>query len=619
MTRVTAAGTQPESGMSDPSATPLPPTRHRGGSGAAWANDAIAGSIVAVLLVPQAMAYAMLAGLPVEVGLYAAVVPVAVYGLLGSSRTLSVGPVAVISLMVASELSRLAAPGSGEVVALALLLALLVGLLQLTMGLARLGFLVNVLSHSVMSGFITAAALLIGASQLPQLLGIDDLRAPNGIELARGLVGRLGDVEPATAAIGAAALALLVLFKARGERLLLACGVAPRWASALAGAGPFVVVALSIAVTRATAPAGVALVGPVPPGLPRLTLPAFDPARVLDLLPVAGAIALVGFMESFAVAKSLAARRREKVDADRELIALGSSNLAASLTGGYPVTGGFSRSMVNAACGARSGRASLITAALVALSLLVLAPLFEQLPRAVLAAVIIAAVAGLVDFGALGRLWRYSRADAFAYVGTFATVLAVGVGAGIATGIVAALVLFLWRTTRPHMAIVGRVGDSEHFRNVLRHRVRTWPDVLLVRVDESLYFGNAEYLEAKLLAAVAERPAARHLVLIAHAVNFIDASALELLRGLALDLREAGVTLHLAEVKGPVLDRLERVGFVEQLSPGRVFLSTDAAVRTLVAAEHPRTVGSSADPSPTLTGLVAATADERGGHHVGVE
>lgn len=555
--------------------------------GADLAADGVAGLIVAILLVPQAMAYALLAGLPVEVGLYASIVPVALYALVGSSRTLAVGPVAVVSLLVAGGLSGLAAPGSGEYLALALLLALLVGAIQALMGWLRLGFLVHFLSHAVLVGFTSAAALVIAGSQLGPLLGISLTRGGTLFELLGEVAGRITTANPATLAIGAGSIAILVLARQVGERVLCALGVPAGWRAVLTRTGPFVAVALGIAAVQGLdldSRHAVATVGAIPRGLPTLTAPPIDGSLARALLPTALAITFVGFLESFAVAKSLAARRREKVDADRELVALGLANISAAVTGGYPVAGGFSRSMVNFAAGARSGAASLVTAGLVASTLLLLTPVFAALPRAALAAVIVVAVLQLVDLKAPARFWRYSRADAMAYLATFLVVLGAGVEAGIVAGAALALVLHLWRTTRPHLAIVGRVGSSEHFRNIRRHRVTTWPDVLLVRIDESLYFGNAQRLEERLLAAVADRPRVRHLVLIASAVNFIDASALDVLNGLATDLRTGGVTLHLTEVKGPVMDRLHRVRFLDDLAPGQVFLSTQEAVNELASA-----------------------------------
>jgi SulP family sulfate permease len=318
-------------------------------------------------------------------------------------------------------------------------------------------------------------------------------------------------------------------------------------------------------------------------GLPPLALPRFDAELWRALAGGAALIAIVGYVESVSVAKALASKRRERVDPDQELIGLGAANVAAAVTGGYPVTGGFARSVVNFAAGARTPFAAVITAALTAATVATVAGAFRLLPQAVLAAVIVVAVLPLVDAKTLLRAWRYDKADAFTLIATFAGVLAIGIELGIALGAALSLAIHLYRTSRPHIAVVGRVGASEHFRNVERHTVETLPHVLAVRVDESLYFPNTADLEDRLLAMVAARPEVRHVVLIASAVNAIDASALETLEALVAHLRDSGVTLHLAEVKGPVVDKLERTDLIARLAPGRVFLSTHEAVRALAA------------------------------------
>jgi SulP family sulfate permease len=327
--------------------------------------------------------------------------------------------------------------------------------------------------------------------------------------------------------------------------------------------------------------AGVKIVGTVPAGLPPLTLLAFDSATWTALLPTALVISFVGYLESIAVAKSLASKRRQKVDANQELIALGVANLGASVTGGYPVTGGFSRSVVNYDAGANTGLASIITAAAIALTAIFLTPLFTYLPQAVLAAIVIVAVAGLVDVKTFRHVWRYNKADAASFVITFLAVLLFDVEVGILVGIAAALILFIYRTSTPHVAIVGRVGESEIYRNVLRHPVQCWPNVLAMRIDESLYFANSKFLEDTVLGLIADRPEVEHFVLIGTAVNFIDASALETLVALHQDLQDAGVRLHLAAIKGPVMDRLQAIGFVDLIGREQVHLSTHDAMKAI--------------------------------------
>ncbi len=548
------------------------------------ASDGMAGLIVAIMLAPQGMAYALLAGLPPEVGLYASIVPLVVYGLLGSSRALAVGPVAIVSLMVATTLGEIAESGSTGYLAGAILLAFLSGAILLGMGLARLGFLVNFLSHPVISGFSSAAALVIGFSQLKHLLGFDIPRNHLITETIAHAAAHIHQTNIASFLIAVASLSILLLFKSRVAPQLKAFGLTNEVAEAIAKSGPLVAVlvtTVAVWLLSLDQTVGVKVVADVPAGLPALTLPTLDTALVEQLLPAAALIAVVGFLESVSVAKSLASKRRQKIDANQELIALGAANIGASVTGGYPVTGGFSRSLVNFTAGAVTPMASIITAALIAVTVLLLTPLLYFLPKATLAAIIVVAVANLIDVKTLRDAWIYNKADAASLIVTFFAVLFLGVEIGIVVGAALSIVLYLYRTSKPHMAVVGRVGETEHYRNVLRHEVQTDPKVLLVRVDESLYFANTAYLEDQLLAQIADKPEIDHLVLIMSAVNFIDASALETLETLVERLHDSGVTLHLAEVKGPVMDRLERVKFLEMLGSGQVYLSTHAAAEDL--------------------------------------
>lgn len=547
------------------------------------AGDLLAGLIVAIMLVPQSMAYALLAGLPPQVGLYASILPLVLYGLFGTSRTLAVGPVAIVSLLVATGLGPLAGGDVALYVRLALTLALLTGLIQALLGLLRLGFVVNFMSHPVLSGFTSAAALVIGFSQLKHLLGLPMPRL-DFFELAGYAVTHLGQTNPATLALGASSVALLVVSRQWLGPWLLRRGVSEQLALPLTKSAPFLAVlvtTLLVWALRLHETAGVAIVGEVPAGLPPLTIPALELSTWRALLPTALAISFVGYMESIAVARSLASKRRQKVDANQELLALGIANAGAAFTGGYPVTGGFSRSVVNYDAGARTALASIITAALIALTVLLLTPLFYYLPQAALAAIVVVAVAGLVDVGALRRVWRYSKADAASLLVTFFAVLLLDVEVGILVGVAAAMLLYIWRTSRPHVAVVGRMPQSEIYRNVLRHEVQRWPQVVAVRIDESLYFANTKFLEDTVLSIVAEQPEIEHFVLICTAVNFVDASALETLEALQRDLQEAGVTLHLAAVKGPVLDRLARTGFLHRLGPDHIHESTHDAMRAI--------------------------------------
>jgi len=551
-------------------------------------GDALAGVIVATLLIPQAMAYALLAGLPPQVGLYASLLPLAVYALLGSSRFLSVGPSALLSLLIVTQVAAWAEPGSPRYLAFAMATALIAGVMQIAMGAARLGVLTNFLSQPVLSGFTSAAAFLIALSQVKHLLGVKLPQTHHLHELLGALARALPQTRWPTLAISTASVLLLLVFQHLLPRALARWkGLPTALAQSLSKSGPIVVVIVGTAIVAAFqlgASHGVNIIGEIPGGLPSFTLPALAASEFLPLIPLAFTISFIGFLENISVAKTLAAKRRQKVDSNQEFIALGAANLAAGFTGGYPVSGSFARSTVNFTAGANTGLASLITVVVVGVAALFLMPLFHHLPQAVLAAIIIVAVTGLMDFAMPRRLWRYNKADAAALILTFIAVLALGVEKGILIGVCSTILLYLWRTSRPHMAVVGRVPNTEHFRNVQRHQVQTLPHVLLLRIDESLYFANAKYIEDFVLCAAAERPQLRHLVLICNAINFIDASALETLTSLLARLHDAGIQLHLTEVKGPVMDRLAHTEFLEQLGSVRIFLTTQEAYEKLALA-----------------------------------
>ncbi|MBU8544302.1 MULTISPECIES: SulP family inorganic anion transporter [Roseomonadaceae] len=546
-------------------------------------NDLFAAVIVTIMLVPQSLAYAMLAGLPPVVGLYASILPLIAYAVFGTSRTLAVGPVAVVSLMTAAALAPIAAQGTAAYLAAAVTLAFLSGLILVVMAMLRLGFLANFLSHPVISGFITASGILIAASQLKHILGIhaEGDTLPRIIE---GILGRITATNIFTLLIGVSSVGFLFWVRKRLKPRLVAFGLRPRLADLLAKAGPLAAILVSILLVAAFGldRQGVKIVGEIPAGLPPFAWPVFDGELWVQLLPAALLISLVGFVESVSVAQTLAAKRRQRIEANQELVGLGTSNIAAALSGGYPVTGGFARSVVNFDAGAETPLAGAITAIGILAATLFLTPLFRLLPQAVLAATIIVAVLSLVDLKAIRRTFTYSKADFAAMAVTILLVLLVGVEAGIVAGVALSLLLFLWRTSTPHMAIVGQVPGTEHFRNVDRHAVVTDPRILSLRVDESLYFANARALEDRIYAEAAARPALRHVILMCPAVNLIDASALESLEAIADRLHAAGVGFHLSEVKGPVMDALKRSDFFEHFK-GHVFLSQFEAVRLLAS------------------------------------
>ncbi|MBD2329086.1 solute carrier family 26 protein [Alkalinema sp. FACHB-956] len=549
-----------------------------------FVGDLTAGIIVTSLLVPQAMAYALLAGLPPHIGLYASLLPPILYPLLGTSPVLAVGPVAVDSLMVATAIGKLAPQGSADYLLLATLLAFLVGSIEVLFGIFRLGFLVNFLSRSVISGFISGAALIIGLSQAKHLLGLKIPHTETVLELLPLLIGKLNQVNWSTLGLGLASLVILWYCGQPLVQQLKRRGWPEQTIFPLSKGAPlFVVIVGTIVVwaLRLDQILGIKVVGEIPAGLPSFQVPIVSGSTLQSLLPVALMISLVAYMEGFGSAQALASKRREKVDANQELIALGVANWGAALAGGYPVTGGLSRSVVNFSAGANTGLASIMTAIFVTITVMFLTSLFYFLPQTCLAAIIIMAVYKLVDFATLRRMWSYDKADAIAWLVTFSAVLGVGVEKGVIFGALVALSLHLWRTSRPHIAIVGRLGQTEHFRNVLRHPVTTCPTVLAVRMDASLYFANARFLEDFLLKTIAQQPAVKTVLLVCSAINLIDASALEVLESLIAEWQRSGIELYLSEVKGPVMDKLEKVGFVDYLGRDHFFLTTDQAMRQL--------------------------------------
>lgn len=549
--------------------------------GPTFGADALAAVIVTVMLIPQSLAYALLAGLPPEVGLYASIAPLLAYAVFGSSRVLAVGPVAVVSLMTATAIAPLATAGSPDYWLASMALALLSGLILLVLGFLRLGFLANFLSHPVISGFISASAVIIAASQLKTLLGI---RAEGDTlpRLLASLARNAGDVHVLTLAIGAATMAFLFWVRKGLKPLLVRWGVGPRLADVLAKAGPIAAIAATAGLTWALGweAQGVRVVGAIPQGLPPLTLPSFDPALWRDLAVPALLISVVGFVESVSVGHTLAARRRQRLDPNQELVALGASNTAAAFTGGFPVTGGFARSVVNFDAGARTPAAGVLTAIGIALASLLLTPALYHLPQATLAATIVVAVLSLVDLKVFRQTWGYARSDFAAVAATLLATLLLGIEPGLIAGIAVSLGLYLLRTSRPHIAVLGLVPGTQHFRNVLRHQVLTSPRLVSLRVDESLYFGNARALEDAVNQEVAARPELQHVVLQCAAINDIDASALESLESMMERLHSAGIALHLSEVKGPVMDRLKDTEFLRHLT-GRVFFTHYDAVREL--------------------------------------
>ena len=547
----------------------------------ALSNDLMAALIVTIMLIPQSLAYALLAGLPPEAGLYASIVPIMLYAVFGTSRALAVGPVAVVSLMTAAALSNIVEQGTMGYAVAALSLAGLSGIILLAMGLFRLGFVANFLSHPVIAGFITASGIIIAASQLKHILGIN-AEGHNLLELVISIIEHLSETNWITAIIGILATAFLFWVRKGLKPLLTKLGLGSTLTGVMVKAGPvLVVVATTLAVWLFDlSEIGVKIVGEVPQSLPPLTLPSFSPDLLGQLLLPAFLISIIGFVESISVAQTLAAKKRQRIDPDQELIGLGAANIGASLTGGFPVTGGFSRSVVNFDAGAETPAAGAFTAIGLAIAALALTPLIFFLPKATLAATIIVAVLSLVDFSILKRSWSYSKADFAAVLATILITLGMGVEAGVSAGVGLSILLHLYKSSKPHIAEVGQVPGTEHFRNILRHKVLTHPEIVTLRVDESLYFANARFLEEKIQNRVASDKNVRHVILQCSAINEIDFSALESLEAINERLGEMDVKLHLSEVKGPVMDHLQRAHFLSDLT-GQVFLSQYEAVESL--------------------------------------
>lgn len=550
-------------------------------TGGALGNDLIAAIVVTLMLIPQSLAYAMLAGLPPQVGLYASILPLVAYTIFGTSRTLAVGPVAVISLMTAVAVGDIAAQGSFDYYLAAICLAFISGLILLIMGIFRLGFLANFLSHPVIAGFIIASGILIAAGQVKHVLGVGG-GGQNLIEIISGLLPQMHKINQPTLIIGILVIVALVLVRIRLKWLLLHMGLGARVADVIVKSSPILAVGITTFISwkYSLDAEGVRIVGSIVSGLPPFTMPSFDPDLWSKLAGSALLISIIGFVESVSVAQTLAAKRRQRIVPDQELIGLGAANIVSSLSGGFPVTGGFARSVVNFDAGAETPAASAFTAVGIAAATIYLTPSLFFLPQVTLAATIIVAVLSLIDPGIIRRTWVYSKSDFAAMLATILLTLMSGVEIGILMGVTLSIFIHLYRTSRPHFAIVGQVPGTEHFRNILRHKVVTSPHVLNLRVDESLYFPNARFLEDTVQNLVAENPEVRHVVLMCAAVNSIDASGLESLEAINARLRDSDVKLHFSEIKGPVMDRLQRSHFLEELN-GNVFLSQYEAFCTL--------------------------------------
>lgn len=535
-------------------------------------GDLSAGLTVGVMLIPQGMAYSMLAGLPPIYGLYASTIPLIVYALFGTSRQLAVGPVAMVALLISSGVGALAPLGSEEFISLAILLALMVGVMQFAMGAFRLGFLVNFLSHPVIAGFTSAAAVIIGLSQLKHLLGMN---IPRGKvhETIWNVIQNFEDINWITAGIGLAAILLLVGVKKINKRI----------------PGPLLAVIFGIGVVYAFGlfEKGVSIVKDVPSGLDFFALPSIELDSIGALLPVALTISFIGFMESIAVAKAIQAKHKDyEVSANQELIGLGLANIAGAFFKAFPVTGGFSRTAVNDQAGARTGMASIISAVLIMFTLLFLTSFFYYLPNAILAAIIMVAVYGLIDFKEARHLWKTDRSDFALFAITAAGTLVLGIEEGILVGVALSLGVVIYHISYPHIAVLGKVPGTNQYRNVNRFSdLESDESKLIFRVDAQLYFANGNYIRDFVHQALQANPKIKHVILDAGAITSIDSSAVHMLHDLITDLRNDQVDLHIAEAKGPLRDKLARAGLTNEIGQNHFHLSVDAAVNALLAEE----------------------------------
>lgn len=531
-------------------------------------GDLTAGLTVGVMLIPQGMAYSMLAGLPPIYGLYASTIPLIIYAIFGTSRQLAVGPVAMVALLIASGVGNLAETGSDLFIQYAILLALMVGIIQAAMGIFRLGFLVNFLSHPVIAGFTSAAALIIGFSQIKHLMG---LSIPRGKvhETILAVIEQWDSVHYQTLIIGLVSIAILIAVKKINKRI----------------PGPLIVVLVGMGLVYGLGwyDTGVNVVKDVPGGLPAFGMPILEWSAIQSLFPIALTISFVGFMESIAVAKAIQQKHKDyQVVPNQELIGLGLSNVLGSLFSAFPVTGGFSRTAVNDQAGAKTGLASIISAVLIIVTLLFLTPYFYYLPHAVLASIILVAVFGLIDYKEALHLWQNDKRDFWVFMTTALATLILGIEEGILIGVILSLALLVFQVSYPHMAELGRVPGSREFRNLERFpNLETYSDILIIRFDAQLYFANAQSLFDRIDKARAARPEIRHVILEANAIHHLDSSAMHMLSDLVEHLHNSGCELYLSNVKGPVRDLLKKYGILNQSNLEHYYLSTHDAVADL--------------------------------------
>ncbi len=546
-------------------------------------DDLIAGLVVAVISVPQAVAYAFLAGLPPQAGLYACLLPMVVYTILGSSRHLVVGPVAVAALMVAAAIGQHAPDYNNNHLGVVVVICLEAGLFLLLLRITQMGGMVHLFSHPVITGFINAAAILIIVSQLNAFTGIPEQEGSIPAAKLWSLMRDLSNLNLAALMLGVGSLVLIYLATRYGAALIGKAWPRLPGRAAIARAGPLVVLLLAsllVVLFELDSTFGITTTGFVPSGLPNFTLPPLDPLMWLALMPSSAVIAAIAFVESYTIGTSMAEREHSRLDGAQELVALGAANLAAGFTGATPVAGSFSRSSVNYHCGARTPVSSLVCAVVIVAVLLFFTPLFAALPQATLAAVVIISVVKLIDLRSILRHWKFYREDGITEGVTLVTVLTFGVETGLIMGVLLSITFFVRRSSRPHVALVGRIGDSESFRAVRRHDVETHDHIAAVRIDENIYFANAQYIESKLHRVIRSRPGTDQAVLVCSAVNIVDVTGVEMLTRFNDNLNQLGIKLHLAEVKGRVMAQIKDSKLLRELT-GQVFFTTDEAMRRL--------------------------------------
>ena len=552
-------------------------------NGEAFRADLIAGIVVLFITVPQVIAYAFLAGLPAETGLYAAIMALLCYAAFGSCRTLAVGPTAILAIMSLESVSAFETPGTVEYTLLASKLAMVTGGVLVLLRIVNFGAVVSFLSHAVVTGFITAAAILIITNQIPSILG---LSAPPGtavVAVLQHVASGVDSLNLAAMSIAIGAMFLLWFCRHHLEALLQSTGIHARWIGSLVKSAPMYAVIISVAIVWSMGliqSSGVSVVGVIPNQLPTWAQMDLSLEEIQQLLPSALLMSMVIFMESTSIGAAVASKRREKIEPNQELVGLGLANLGSAMVGGFPVAGSFARTIVNFSSGAVTPVASLVTCVLVVITLVWFAPWFYYLPKAVLSAIIVMSAIQLIDLHDIRKTFQFNRIDSVTFACTFLAVLVLGVETGILVGIAISFLLLIRSSSKPHIAVVGRVGNTETFRNVLRYEVETSPQVLALRVDESIYFVNTRYIEVFLFNKIADSPAIKHVILICSSANFIDTSGLEMLELLQDSLAEVGVTLHLAEVKGSVMDKLKETEFFANMK-GNVYFSTDIALKDL--------------------------------------